>query len=106
MGTAILWYKKGKLYHAIGSVINPWALSFKENVQEIDEQSRKIDRLASTASKAELRDMHHEIAEQRLQLSELIGMIQQQSPYIEQLVSVAIGKVRLHDARELMLRNQ
>lgn len=90
--TAIVWYKKGKFYHAIGSVINPWALSFKENVEEIDQQARKIDRLASTASKAEQRDMHNEIAEQRLQLSELIAMIKLQSPQIEQLVSVAIGE--------------
>lgn len=104
--TAILWYKKGKLYHAIGSVINPWALSFKENVQEIDEQSRKIDRLASTASKAELRDMHHEIAEQRLQLSELIGMIQQQSPYIEQLVSVAIATRTIQEEIKVDLSTQ
>ena len=44
--------------------------------------------------------MHLEIAEQRMQLSDLIGMIKQQSPQIEQLVLVAIGKVRLHDAEK------
>ncbi|KAK0120267.1 hypothetical protein ONS95_011673 [Cadophora gregata] len=103
--TAIVWYKKGKVYHAIGSVINPWALSFKENVQEIDEQSRMIDRLASTASKAELRDMHHEIAEQRTQLAELIAMLKQQSPQIEQLVSVAIATRNIQEEIKLDLNS-
>ncbi|KAH7346226.1 hypothetical protein BKA65DRAFT_551153 [Rhexocercosporidium sp. MPI-PUGE-AT-0058] len=104
--TAIVWYKKGKLYHAIGSVINPWALSFKENVQEIDDQSRKIDRLASTASKAELRDMHHEILEQRMQLFELITLIKRQSPQFEQLVSVAIATRNIQEEIKMDLSSQ
>lgn len=57
------------------------------NVQAIDAQSRMIDRLASTTSKAELRVMHYDILEQRIQLSEVVAMFKQQSQQIEKLVS-------------------
>ncbi len=89
---AILWYKKGKASHAFGAIFKPWALSWKDNVLEISEQSQRIDRLASIASKAELRDVHTRINEQGIQIAELIAMIKLQSPQIEELVRVAMSK--------------
>jgi DNA-binding ferritin-like protein len=55
------WYKKGKLQHAISAVINPYKISLKSIVDEIAERSSGVDELASTAFKAELREVHLKI---------------------------------------------
>jgi hypothetical protein len=89
---AIRWYRKGRLSHAIGSIFSPWELSWRENLEEIDLQAREIDKMASSASKAELRDIHLEIAAQRSQLAEIIALMKLQSPQIEMLVSSAMGE--------------
>lgn len=96
---AILWHNKSKLSHAVGSIFKPWALSWKENVIEISEQSKRIDELASLASKAELRDIHNKISEQGMQLAELLAMTRLQNPQIEQLVCVAMSKFSWHHSK-------
>jgi hypothetical protein len=52
------WYKKSKLQHAISAVINPYKISLKGIVDDIAERSSRVDELASTAVKTELRDVH------------------------------------------------
>lgn len=64
---AVKWYKKGKLMHSIAAVVNPFSLSFKDIIEDITQYSRRIDQLASAASKAEIRDLH-------IQVKELVGM--------------------------------
>lgn len=58
MAQAVKWYRQSKFAHTFGAIAKPWALSFKENLDDIAVKSRYIDELSSTASKAELRDTH------------------------------------------------
>jgi hypothetical protein len=55
---AVRWYKKGKVAHSIASILHPFQISCKDIVEDILECSRRVDSLASAASKAELRDLH------------------------------------------------
>lgn len=67
---AIRWYKQGKVAHTWNSIAKPWALSFEANVQEIDEQARRVDDLSRDALKAEVREAHCEIKEARKEIQE------------------------------------
>ncbi|KAK1658315.1 hypothetical protein BDP55DRAFT_683009 [Colletotrichum godetiae] len=78
---AIKWYKKGKLSHSFTAIIKPFSLGFKPIVEEIAEQSKHVDELASAAVKAEIRDLHVNIRMQNktiLQLTEMVSFMQQQ----------------------------
>jgi hypothetical protein len=55
---AVRWYKKGKIAHSIAAILQPFQISCKDIVEGIAECSRRVDSLASSASKAELRDLH------------------------------------------------
>lgn len=65
---AIVWYRQGKLKHCWDAIARPWALRFKDELQEIEQHSRQMDNLASAASRAELRDTHTELTEARKEL--------------------------------------
>jgi len=65
---AVRWYKKGKIAHSIAAILQPFQISCKDIVEEIAECSRRVDSLASAASKAELRDLHITV----LQLAEMV----------------------------------
>lgn len=58
---AIKWCNKGKLRHAWTSIAHPFELKFKAITEEINLRSRRVDELASAASKAEIRDLHLKI---------------------------------------------
>jgi hypothetical protein len=58
---AIRWYKKGKFSHAVSAVARPWALNWKDSVNDITEQSRRVESLARVAAQAELRDTRLEV---------------------------------------------
>lgn len=58
---AIKWCKKGKLRHAFTAIAHPFELKFKAITDEITLRSRRVDELASAASKAEIRDLHLKI---------------------------------------------
>ncbi|KAL6886930.1 hypothetical protein GGI43DRAFT_431718 [Trichoderma evansii] len=62
------WYNEGKLSHFIQSVNRPLHRIYADLVDEIAENSRKIDRIADAASHAELRDMHKMLAGVQSQL--------------------------------------
>jgi len=64
---AVRWYKMGKIKHSISSITRPYALSFKEIVEEIADASRNVDKEASAASRAEIRGLHMQV----LHLSEI-----------------------------------
>lgn len=81
---AVYWYKQGRLAHAWAALAKPWSLSFQKYVNGIDRQARRIDSLASSASKAELRGMHVEICNFR------DGLLKAQAT-IDQLVQMAQG---------------
>jgi hypothetical protein len=72
---AIKWYKKNKIMHSIASVVKPFSLSFKPILDEITERSRRVDELASAASKAEIRSLHISIHGMNQRLHQLTEMI-------------------------------
>src|SRR5258708_6653080 len=55
---ALKLYKKNRFSRAISSIASPWGIASKDIVEEIDEASRRVDALASAASRAEIRDLH------------------------------------------------
>jgi ppGpp synthetase/RelA/SpoT-type nucleotidyltranferase len=59
------------LSHAWTAIARPWELSLKEHVDNIEEVSRRIDQLASSASKAELRATHLEVHQVRAELKDV-----------------------------------
>ncbi|KAK5657159.1 hypothetical protein OQA88_3216 [Cercophora sp. LCS_1] len=52
---AIKWYREPRLLHAVTSITRPYALRFKDLVDDIHDTIRQIDRLALSMSQAELR---------------------------------------------------
>ncbi|KAI1342484.1 hypothetical protein F5Y15DRAFT_412990 [Xylariaceae sp. FL0016] len=78
---AIKWYKEGKLMHTFSSIAKPFSIKFKPILEEIAERSRRVDELASAASKAEIRDLHikiHGLTTKMVQLTEMVAFQQQQ----------------------------
>ncbi|EHK48580.1 hypothetical protein TRIATDRAFT_5974, partial [Trichoderma atroviride IMI 206040] len=55
------WYKQEKLSHFLHSVTRPLHRVYADLVDEIAENSRRIDQLAAAAMQAECRDMHQKI---------------------------------------------
>ena len=72
---AIEWYKKGKVMHSISAIIRPFSLSFKPILEEMIELSRRVDELASAASKAEIRDLHLINLKQTQRINHLTEMV-------------------------------
>lgn len=68
---AIRWYKKGKISHAVSAVARPWALSWKDSVDAIAEQSHRVGSLARLAAQAELRDTRLEVKVLRSEVQSL-----------------------------------
>lgn len=88
---AVKWYKKNKFVHAFGAIGKPWALSFKDDVQDIAAQSRYIDELSSSASKAELRathidllEAHAEVREARIEIRYIADLIKAKTVLLAQ----------------------
>jgi hypothetical protein len=69
--SAIGYYKKNRLSKSITAIVKPFALSFKEIVDEIAECSKRADELANSASKAELRDLRLETRNLRAEVLDL-----------------------------------
>jgi hypothetical protein len=78
---AIRWYKKGKIMHSVAAIVHPFKISFGPIINEISERSRRVDELASAASKAEIRDQHTKIHSLERRMSQLMElMIGEPSP--------------------------
>ncbi|KAK6512579.1 hypothetical protein TWF481_001463 [Arthrobotrys musiformis] len=56
------WYQQPSWKRAVSSITQPFALRFKDILEDISDQSREIDQLAQAASQAEIRDMHNMVA--------------------------------------------
>jgi hypothetical protein len=59
--SAIKYYKSGRLAKSIAAVTKPFVLSFKPILEDITEASRRVDELANSALKAEIRDLHLQV---------------------------------------------
>ncbi|CAI0648746.1 unnamed protein product [Colletotrichum noveboracense] len=75
---AIRFYKKGKLSHAIASVVKPFSLTFKPIIEEIRQRSLRVDELANALCKAEMRDLHVKIHGLSHSVARLTEMMAQQ----------------------------
>lgn len=71
---AVVWYKKGRIAHAIHSVIRPWELQFEEDMMAIHEEAQRVEADANAASRAELRDAHLQIQRLQSQMNDLTSM--------------------------------
>ncbi|KAF2093915.1 hypothetical protein NA57DRAFT_61131 [Rhizodiscina lignyota] len=69
--SAISYYKKDRISKSFTAVVKPFALSFKGAVEEITECSKRVDELANSASKAELRDLRVETRTLRAEVQDL-----------------------------------
>ncbi|KAF3353431.1 hypothetical protein VD0004_g4977 [Verticillium dahliae] len=101
---AVRWYKKGKVMHSLSSITKPFSLSFKPVIEEITERSRRVDELASAASKAEIRDLHiriHRLDKTLVQVTEMMAVQQQQQVlYNESLLGAQ------HEYKQLFRKGQ
>jgi hypothetical protein len=93
---AVRWYKQGKFVHTFSAISKPWALNFKDDVEEIAAKARYIDELSGTASKAELRDTHlellgtrAEVREARIEIRSLVDLVNARA---NQLLQTTLGK--------------
>lgn len=68
---SITYYKKNRFSKSVAAVIKPFALSLKGIVEDIAEASRRVDELANSASKAELRDLRKETLGLRSEVQDL-----------------------------------
>lgn len=74
---AISYYKKSRLSKSVSAILSPFALSFKEILGEIAECSKRIDELANSASKAELRDLRIETQNLRAEVRDLRFLVRE-----------------------------
>ena len=72
---AVRWYKEGKLKHSVSSIVKPFSLSFKPIIDEITDRSRRVDELASAASKAEIRSLHLQMRTLNVSLVQVTEML-------------------------------
>ncbi|ORX99892.1 hypothetical protein BCR34DRAFT_606474 [Clohesyomyces aquaticus] len=70
----IKWYRQGKIGHAWAAISRPWSIGLKEHAVVIGEQARRVDKIASLAMKAEVRDTRIQV----LEMQELLKSSQQQ----------------------------
>jgi hypothetical protein len=68
---AVEWYSQKSISRAISSVTKPWALTFKDNVDEITLHSERVDKLAGIENKMELRHAHVRIQQLEIMLQRL-----------------------------------
>ena len=107
---AVKWYKRGRINHIITSISKPWALSFKEDVESIEEQSRRVILLSNDATKSELRHLHLEVIdlkeeskETRLQLQQLSVIVKTE---FNKLVELFLSMLSYSKQAALLIREQ
>jgi hypothetical protein len=91
---ALHWYQKGKARRAIGSIFKPFALDFQDKLTEVEEISKNIDEIASTAAQAELHAVHAKVEDanseltlMRLEVKRLSDLVSFQADRIFQVAS-------------------
>jgi hypothetical protein len=95
---AIRWYKQGKLAHVWTAISRPWSATFKDHVETIAEQARRVEQLSSAAAKTELRETHLEVMETRAELQLLSNFVKSE---FHRLLQLSLSK---NDKNALRLR--
>ncbi|TLS27549.1 hypothetical protein PpBr36_05391 [Pyricularia pennisetigena] len=62
---ALRWYQQGRLMHLATAIASPWALSFEEELFEIERNSKSVEELAQSAARAELRELRFQVHQGR-----------------------------------------
>lgn len=60
----VKWYSMSSAGRAISAIFKPFELDYKDTVEEIKLCSQTVNNIASSANRAELRDLHDTIKEQ------------------------------------------
>ncbi|RDW68601.1 hypothetical protein BP5796_09258 [Coleophoma crateriformis] len=79
---ALRWYQKGKARRAIGAILKPFALEFQDGLTEVNELSKNVDGIATTAAQAELRAVYTRVEDTSKELSLVRVDIQQLSALV------------------------
>jgi hypothetical protein len=89
-----MWYQKSKAKRAIGALFKPFALNFQDNLTEVNELSRDVDEIATTAAQAELRAVHvgvmdtnHMLSLARSEIKRLSDLVSLQADRLLQVAS-------------------
>jgi hypothetical protein len=109
---ALQWYGKSQAKRAIGAIFKPFALDFQDQLIEVNELSRTVDEIATTAAQAKLRavharveDINKELGLARLEIKSLSDLVSLQVDRVFQVAScmgpclpldVAINRVQAH----------
>jgi hypothetical protein len=67
---AVTWYTAGTARRIASSFFKPYSLSYKDTVDEIKKCTESVDAIASSAARAEMRDLSITIQEQGVKLRE------------------------------------
>ncbi|TVY62921.1 hypothetical protein LSUE1_G006129 [Lachnellula suecica] len=95
---AVAWYKKGPFLHSVSAMARPWALNWKDSVEEIAEQSRRVESLARIAAQAELRDTRLEVKTLRSEIKEMSTVSKEShSSIIRLLQNLSLKEDRIYD---------
>ncbi|KAH8588667.1 hypothetical protein B0O99DRAFT_600563 [Bisporella sp. PMI_857] len=94
MVRTLRWYQKSKAKRAIGALFKPSALNFQDNLTEVNELSRDVDEIATTAAQAELRAVHvgvmdtnHMLSLARSEIKRLSDLVSLQADRLLQVAS-------------------
>lgn len=92
------WYNEGKISHFLHSFTRPLHRVHADLVDEIAAKSRKIDKLAGSASQAELRVMHKRIADIQAQL-QLVTALQSEPRDLHNIFAAIQSQLHLSDTK-------
>ncbi|KAN0116708.1 hypothetical protein V8E51_002685 [Hyaloscypha variabilis] len=91
---ALQWYRKSQAKRAIEAIFKPSTLGFQDQLTEINELSRTVDEIATTAAQAELRavharveDVNNELGLARLEIKSLGELVSLQSDRVFQVAA-------------------
>jgi hypothetical protein len=110
---ALQWYRKSQAKRAIEAIFKPFALGVQDQLTEINELSRTVDEIATTAAQAELRavhvqvqDVYQELSLARVEIKSLSDLVSLQADRAFQVAScmrsylsldVATNRVQAHN---------
>ncbi|KAK8007837.1 cytochrome P450 [Apiospora arundinis] len=103
---AVRWFKKGKLLHSFAAIIHPYKLSFAPVVDEVSELSRRVDKLADAASKAEIHDQHVTIDSLERRMSYQNAKIDSLERRMSQLMELMIAQQCIQNEISVDVRDQ
>ena len=86
---ALKWYQKSKAQRAIGAIFKPFALDFQDRLTEVNELSRTVDEIATSAAQAELRAVHVGVVD----ANQVLGLACLEIKHLSNLVSLQADRV-------------